>query len=115
MTISFSQQELRRYLSNIGSSTDALKDVQTQLSDFKGHFNTVDETLVQGHWDSAVNGDHLEGMNDVVVALIDEIDTNFSELKKRQEELSEELSTFIQANIENEQKTEAAVEAVEGE
>lgn len=115
MTISFSQQELNQYLTNIGASSTALGEVQKQLDDFKGHFNTVDETLVQPHWDRAVNDEHLRGMNDTVVNLIEQIDGDFAELKKRQEELAGELSSFIQANVDNEQKAEAAVEAVEGE
>lgn len=115
MAISFSQQELNQYLTNIGASASALGEVQGQLDEFKRHFNTVDETLVQPHWDKVVNGELLSGMNDTVVKLIEQIDGDFAELKKRQEELSGELSSFIQANVDNEQKTEAAVEATEGE
>ena len=115
MTISFSQQELNQYLINIGASSTALGEVQNQLDELKGHFNTVDETLVQPHWDKAVNGEHLSDMNDTVVKLIEQIDGDFAELKKRQEELSGELSSFIQANVDNEQKAEAVVEATEGD
>lgn len=115
MTISFSQQQVNQFVANINSSAGSLKAVQQNLNDFKDQFNKVDVTLVGGQWDNEVDGNNLSGMNNTVIELIGKIDADFQELAHRQEELSEELSLFMQANIEVEQEAENAVESADGE
>lgn len=113
MTISFSQHQLIEIMNAVGLSTESLKEVKSHLAEFKDQFNKTGVTLVQDQWDKEVNGSYLKVMNDEVVQLIEEIDSDFQELSKRQELLSGELMQFAQSNLENEEDAIEAAQSVE--